>query len=335
MPPPSHFPSIAVTPVWDPHVSSILFLHPLSSPFPISLRQTAAACGRRTAAAGGRRQHRSSSAPFTVVCTKDSCSAALCPTPKIKSHRRQEIQVQSLICFDDLQSRRCSLLIIRSLALLFELAHDDDSHHADDDHDDDEGGAARKQQPAEAVDQLVAATTPASCCSGDEEDVDQLAAATTPASQLQMDYTRTSSGTTSQRRKPTQDTTQRRWRWPCRHRWSGNSAVAFVALAAIVGRLLLLPPPPVTCCCCSPERDGEGRKEGMEEEDGADVWVPHWSDGDGWKMRRRWHGSNFTKFQWHSADFVNSSDTFSKRHRNVFVETVSKAYRHFKRLNHK
>uniref|UniRef100_A0A0E0ISM8 Uncharacterized protein n=1 Tax=Oryza nivara TaxID=4536 RepID=A0A0E0ISM8_ORYNI len=56
--------------------------------------------------------------PFTVVCTKDSCSAALCPTPKIKSHRRQEIQ----------------------------LAHDDDSHHADDDHDDNEGGAARKQQ---------------------------------------------------------------------------------------------------------------------------------------------------------------------------------------------
>ena len=84
--------------------------------------------------------------PFTVVCTKDSCSAALCPTPKIKSHRRQEIQVQSLICFDDLQSRGCSLLIVRSLALLFELAHDDDSHHADDDHDDNEGGAARKQQ---------------------------------------------------------------------------------------------------------------------------------------------------------------------------------------------
>uniref|UniRef100_A0A0E0BB31 Uncharacterized protein n=1 Tax=Oryza glumipatula TaxID=40148 RepID=A0A0E0BB31_9ORYZ len=83
--------------------------------------------------------------PFTVVCTKDSCSVALCLTPKIKSHCRQEIQVQSLICFDDLQSRGCSLLIVRSLALLFELAHDDDSHHADDDHDDDEGGAARKQ----------------------------------------------------------------------------------------------------------------------------------------------------------------------------------------------
>uniref|UniRef100_A0A0E0API6 Uncharacterized protein n=1 Tax=Oryza glumipatula TaxID=40148 RepID=A0A0E0API6_9ORYZ len=84
--------------------------------------------------------------PFTVVYTKHSCSAALCPTPKIKSHRRQEIQVQSLICFDDLQSHGCSLLIVRSLPLLFELAHDDDSHHGDDDHDDDEGGAARKKQ---------------------------------------------------------------------------------------------------------------------------------------------------------------------------------------------
>uniref|UniRef100_A0A0E0HSL0 Uncharacterized protein n=1 Tax=Oryza nivara TaxID=4536 RepID=A0A0E0HSL0_ORYNI len=93
-----------------------------------------------------------------------------------------------------------------------------------------------------------------SCCGGrgDDKAVDQLMAATTPASQLQMDYTM------DQLR---------------------NDIAAAVAAAAMASR-----PSPVwefrgsihgTYRCCSPERDGEGRREGMEEEDVADVWVPH------------------------------------------------------------
>uniref|UniRef100_A0A0D9ZVZ5 Uncharacterized protein n=1 Tax=Oryza glumipatula TaxID=40148 RepID=A0A0D9ZVZ5_9ORYZ len=156
---------------------------------------------------------------------------------------------------------RSNLLFALMICNRVDLAHDDDSHHADDDHDDDEGGAARKQQPAEAVDQLVAATTPASCCSGDEEDVDQLVAATTPASQLQMDYTRTSSGTTS---------------GGSRHkirRNGGGDGLATIAGLGIPRRHSWPSPPLSAGCCCrrhhrSPATVVRRREMGKGEERG-------------------------------------------------------------------
>ena len=56
-------------------------------------------------------------------------------------------------------------------------------------------------------------------------------------------------------------------RGPRRRRRPATAATAI----AVAGHLLLL------FAGHARRRDGEGRREGMEEEDEADMWVPHWS----------------------------------------------------------